>query len=412
MDDTITLNQPATVTETCSLRYLGWVFFKIGLVSFGGHMALVAMIQKELIERNKTINQEILTDGITIASLLPGPLAVNIVTYIGYRLKGKVGAMVCVMAVLLPAVIAMLTLTWCYFNFAYQNPNLNKPMLYTAGAVSGIILTSGFQIYKKEVKGNILKNILCLLAFVLIILIKSYLVTIILIAFGALAGIVFNLFGEQKQMGRNEPQLKLSNYKVVLAAIVLALTEIGYLFHIDRLFHSLFVKLGLIFSGISLSLFGGGYVMIPIMQSIFVNDLKWLTAHEFVDCIAFSQITPGPILVSCLFIGYKLSGFAGALLALLATFLPPSLLMIMISKIYSKHQDHSRIKNALAGIKPVVTGLILASAIKLLQSLPFNIWIIAVCVLTVLVTLKYKLSPVYLILFSLIIGVIFTFFNF
>jgi len=167
-----------------------------------------------------------------------------------------------------------------------------------------------------------------------------------------------------------------------------------------------------VFSGISLSLFGGGYVMIPIMQALLVNNLKWLSAQEFLDCIAFSQLTPGPILVSSIFIGYKLTGLAGALVALLATFAPSAILMIMVAKIFAVHKQNQWLKNALAGIKPVVVGLIIASAFKLLQSVQFNWSLIAVCAVAVFLSMRFKINPVYIILASLAAGVFVAFFQF
>ncbi|MEG7741718.1 chromate transporter, partial [Listeria monocytogenes] len=91
-----------------------------------------------------------------------------------------------------------------------------------------------------------------------------------------------------------------------------------------------------------------------IMQSLFVKDLNWLNTKEFIDAIAFSQVTPGPILVSSTFIGYKLAGFSGALLATCCMFIPSAALMIMVSKIFNRTKDHPFIKSMISGIKVVV----------------------------------------------------------
>lgn len=401
----------ATDERTVTLRYLFLKFFKIGMVSFGGYMALVAMIQRELVERDKVIEQEVITDGISIASLLPGPLAVNIVAYIGYHVKNKTGAAIAVLGVLLPAALAMLILSWCYFNYAYKT-HWNEVLFYTAGAVAGIILTTGINIYKKEVKGDLVKNVLCVIALLLIIFIKSYVVTVGLIALGGLAGYILKLNGPDNTIAKGSDRKIFSNWKVKVAALFLILIEIGYIFNVSQYFHNIYLKISLIFSGISLSLFGGGYVMIPIMQSLLVTNLKWVTSTEFLDCIAFSQLTPGPILVSSIFIGYKLTGFAGAIVALLATFGPSAVLMIMVSKLFAAHKEHQWLKNTLAGIKPVVVGLIIASAIKLLQSVPLNASLIIICVITFFISFRFKISPVYIILGSLAVGACLTIFQY
>jgi chromate transporter len=393
--------------KTITLRYLFLKFFKIGMVSFGGYMALVAMIQRELVEKDQVIESDVITDGISIASLLPGPLAVNIVAYIG------LGAAIAVTSVLLPATITMLILSWCYFNYAYKT-HFNQVLFYTAGAVSGIILTTGIQIYNKEVKGNLIKNILCIVSFGLIIFIKSYLVTLGLIALGGGIGFALKLSGPPtvKADTRGNNSRSFLNWKVKIAALILILIELSYIFNLNQIFQNIYLKISLVFSGTSLSLFGGGCVMIPIMQSLLVNNLKWVSAPEFLDCIAFSQLTPGPILVSSIFIGYKLTGIAGAMVALVATFAPSAILMIIVSKIFAVHKDHYWLKNSMAGIKPVVVGLIIASAFKLLQSMPFDLSLIIICAIAFIVSLRYKVSPAYIILASLVVGACFTFFQY
>ena len=86
------------------------------------------------------------------------------------------------------------------------------------------------------------------------------------------------------------------------------------------------------FSGISLTLFGGGYVVIPALHELFVDNLNWLTSAEFADGIAIGQITPGPIFITATFIGYKVAGITGALLATLAMFTPPAVLTVLLSR--------------------------------------------------------------------------------
>lgn len=399
-----------TEAPVVTLRYLFFKFLKIGMVSFGGYMALVAMIQRELVEKDKVIEQEVITDGVSIASLLPGPLAVNIVAYIGYHTKNKTGAVIAMLGVLLPASIAMLILSWCYFNYGYK-AHWNEVLFYTAGAVSGIILTAGVNIYKKEVKGDFFKNALCVLSLILIILIKSYLVTLALIVLGGLVGYFFNMDKSAADKTYNPGKsnaVGFLNWKIKAAALLLVAIELSYIFNAAQYFQNIYLKISLIFSGISLSLFGGGYVMIPIMQSLLVGNLKWLSPTEFLDCIAFSQLTPGPILVSSIFVGYKLTGIVGGIVALLAIFGPSAVLMMMVSKLFAVYKNNQWLKNALAGIRPVVVGLIIASAYKLLQSVPLNLLVVIICVVTFFVGFKYRVSPVYMILASLLAGVCLT----
>jgi chromate transporter len=120
-----------------------------------------------------------------------------------------------------------------------------------------------------------------------------------------------------------------------------------------------FLQVGFVF-------FGGGFVLIPILHERLVTGLGWLTPAEFVDGVALSQLTPGPIAVLATFAGYRLAGVPGALLATLALFAPAVLLMLLFSRFYARLRQEVRVKDFLAGIVPAVVGLIGAAALLLM----------------------------------------------
>jgi chromate transporter len=126
---------------------------------------------------------------------------------------------------------------------------------------------------------------------------------------------------------------------------------------------AILMKLGAVFAGMSVMLFGGGYVFIPMIQEIVVTNEKWVTAQEFVDGIALGQITPGPILVSAAFIGLKVAGLAGATVATAAIFAPPAVLMVAASGAFDRLQRSGAIQAALRGVRPAVIGMIFAAAV-------------------------------------------------
>jgi len=401
-----TLNIPQR--RNITLKYLFFTFFKIGCVSFGGHMALISLVQKMMVDKDETLDNEVILDGITVASLLPGPLAVNVVAYIGYHLKGKTGALISMIGVLLPACMLMLVLSRVYFTFSYKIDWAHM-MYYVGGTVSAIILSTGLQLYKKEISKNYKKGLLCVFTIVIISLINNYLVTIGLIFLGALMGV---LLGNNKYSAASITNLRGKiNFspRTGLLIVLFAANEFFFLSAMFKNFNSLLLKIGVVFSGISLSLFGGGYVMIPIMQSLFVNNLHWLTNQQFIDSIAFSQATPGPILVSATFIGYKLAGIGGAVFATVAMFAPSAILMVIVSKIFKKNKDHTFVKDMIAGVKAVVIGLIISSAIKILLQQRLSVSIAVVVAASFILCFKYKISPVYLIIASISIGTITSF---
>ncbi len=392
-------------SKKVNLLYLFQTFFKIGLVSFGGHMALLSVVQREMVDKDKVLENEIILDAISIASLLPGPLAVNVVTYIGYYLSGRKGAIVSMLAILLPACLLMLALSYAYFIYGY-NYKTNQAMFYVMGVVGAIILSTGLLFLKKEVLGsNRNKLILCLVAIIVQVAFKSYYITIGLILLGGVVGVILNIANAGLATVSSGFSFKANN-QIKFIFGFLATILVLFISNASRFLENIFLKIWIIFSGISLSLFGGGYVMIPIMQALFVNDLQWLNQQEFVDAIAFSQITPGPILVSATFIGFKLAGFVGAVLATLSIFIPSAALMILVSDVFKANKNHHVLQNILGGIKPVVIGLIVAAGIEILQKVSLEFSIIVITVAAFVLNFKYKVSPVYLILASIILGVI------
>jgi chromate transporter len=410
MKSTAEINIETESTKLVNLRYLFLTFLKIGLVSFGGHMALIAVIQREMVDKDKTVDADVIIDGFSIASLLPGPVAVNVVAYIGYHLQGKKGAAIGMLGILLPACTLMFVISWCYFNFGYKL-HLAHIMVYTAGAVSAIILSTGVNIYKKEIHGKIIKTVICLVAVGITIFAKGYFISLGLIMAGGLLGYFINPDNKSK-LTVVDAAAPAGNFRLSwprrLVLALLGIIELGFLTNAAAFISNIYLKLISVFSGISLSLFGGGYVIVPIMQSLIVGDLKWLSNQQFVDSITFSQVTPGPILISSLFVGYKLAGFLGGLLAVAAIFVPSATLMLIVADVFKRNKQHHAMQRILAGIKPVVVGMIIASAIILLRSLALDKAMVAVAVIAFVLSFRFKVSPVYLILGAIFLGFIFS----
>jgi len=394
--------------EKTTLKYLFLTFLKIGCVSFGGHMALVSLIQRIMVDQDKTIANEDVLNSVTVASFMPGPMAVNVVANIGYSLKGKFGAAISMFAVLLPACTLMLCLAYIYLSNG-QHIAWTSIMQYVGAIVGIIILSTGLQLFKKEIALNYGKIFLFLIAITLDLIKGNYLITVTLIGVGAIAGL---LFDRKKAIYSGVISNFKTNFKVRLksfsfiAVTVLLINQILFITGAFKSYQNIVFKIGTVFSGISISLFGGGYVVIPIMQSLLVKDLKWLNAKELVDVIAFSQVTPGPILVSSTFIGFKLAGFFGALIATCCMFIPSAILMVVVSKIFNKTKDHPLIKSMISGIKVVVIGLIISSALKILWLQPRTLLVGIICVVSLLLSYKFKLSPVYLVLGAIFLGTV------
>jgi chromate transporter len=147
----------------------------------------------------------------------------------------------------------------------------------------------------------------------------------------------------------------------------------------------------------SVMLFGGGYVFIPLIQEIVVDGHHWLSAREFVDAIAISQIMPGPIVLSATFVGYKVAGLAGALAATIGIFGPPALIMLGASHVLERIKKSTLISAALAGIRPAVVGMIAAAAFTVGQTATVHWASLLIFVAALVALMRLRLGVVWVI---------------
>ena len=162
----------------------------------------------------------------------------------------------------------------------------------------------------------------------------------------------------------------------------------------------MFFKIGFVF-------FGGGYLLIPILQREIVTNLHWLTHREFVDGVAISQLTPGPVAVISTFCGYKQGGAPGAVAATVAVMLPGFILMLIFSYGYEKFRNMSSIRHILNRLVPAITGLLLGASLQMGEQVSRG-WIgITMFCIALILMIHWKVNPVLLIAGSAALGLIF-----
>ena len=370
MIDNVNLNsQEYSEPEKVSLSYLFWNFLKIGSTAFGGFMALVSVIENIIVERRKLLNHEDMLDGISLASVLPGPVAANVVAYVGYRLRGGWGAVATTTAVLFPSFLLVVGLTIVYLEAG----NMTAVENIFAGfipAVVAIIISAAYRMSKKAVKGW-REVAIAGVAAILLQTIGGLYITFIVIGGSGIVGWLIYRRRVAKELAKQEvtKQKKLNLKPILIPLIVLAIF-LSFSFLPLPLGQDSVAKLFTTFSGMSLMLFGGGYVIIPMIQEIVVNSYGWLTQNEFTNAIAMGQITPGPILISAAFIGYKVQGLWGALVSTVGIFLPPALLMVTMSHLLEHIKGSVLIQAALKGIRPAVIGMIVIAGVIVAQDAP------------------------------------------
>jgi chromate transporter len=407
-------------TEHVALSTLFWIFLKIGSVAFGGFMALISVIADTIVEKRKLLKQEDMLDCISLANLLPGPQGVNCVAYVGYRLRGGLGALVSVMGVLLPTFVLIVILTGLYVAYASKVAVLSNLFAGFMPAVAAVMVSVVYRMAKSVLQGQREVILTILAALVLLAApraIRLYATLGIVSSFG-LAG--YALFRSPNVYSPVRPA-HLPWVRLLGTLAVLGLLIMAFLARPPLAPRSL-AQLALTFSGLSLLLFGGGYVFIPMIQDVVVTNYGWLTTQQFLDGVALSQVTPGPILVIATFIAQKvmmeqhglICGLFGAMVGTVSIFTPPAVLMITAAMALDYLKQSPGVQAAMRGIRCGVLGLIAVAALIILYtSLPpwpgslsgraltdylSVLWPTAVIFVTALVALvKYNLDLVWII---------------
>lgn len=392
-----------------SLLSLFWIFLKIGSTAFGGFMALISVVQNYLVDRKKLLSDEEMLDGISLATILPGPVAVNVVAYAGYKIRGLSGAIVCAVAVILPSFFLILFLSYAYFSWG-DMPAVDSVFKGFLPAVAAVIVATVINMGKKSLTG-FREVLIALIAVLVLVVIGGFYSTLAIILCAGLAGVL--LFKNNKDDIKIETVVASSKeekpYHKQFPLLILAFIAVcALLVATPYMSSSSFVagKLLATFSGMSLLLFGGGFVFIPLMQESVVETYNWITHQEFIDAIAMGQITPGPILISATFIGYKVAGIFGATMATIGIFTPPAMLMIVCTHYLQLLKESVYLKAILKGIRCAVIGMILAAAYFVAMSSEINAITGGIFLLALVALLKFKLEVAWIIPASGLIGFI------
>jgi chromate transporter len=378
---------------TYSLKELVLYFLKLGATGFGGPVALVNYMHRDLVEKRKWITEEDYKEGIALAQLSPGPLAAQLGIYIGFVHYRVMGATLAGIAFVIPSFI-MVVLLGIAYNLFGGLPWMQAVFYGVGAAVIGIISLSSYKLTTKSVGAftaeSFRKNWMLWLFFVIAAAVTFYTQSEELWLFVG-AGVLYMLVKAPPQW------IKKSGN----AASVVFLSIAGFWeFESGTL-----VKIALFFSKAGAFVFGSGLAIVPFLHGGVVNEFHWLTEHQFLDAVAVAMITPGPVVITVGFIGYLVAGFPGACVAAAATFLPCYLLTVIPAPYFKKYAKNTSIKAFVDGITAAVIGALVGSviiiALRSVVDIPSAL--IALGALLALIYIK-KMQEPYIILIAALIG--------
>jgi chromate transporter len=376
-----------------SLTALIKYFLQLGSTGFGGPVALVGYMHKDLVENKKWVSEEEYKQGLALAQLAPGPLAAQLGIYLGFVHYRLLGATLAGIAFIIPSFIMVVLLGMAYK--LYGGLPWMQAVFYGVGAaVIGIIIMSTYKLTVKTIGKFNLQSFktkwllwLFFLAAATITFITKQENVLLFIA----AGLLYMFIKAPPKISVN----KVTNTFVLL--------QIGFWdFQVSTL-----QKMAIFFTKAGAFVFGSGLAIVPFLHTGVVTENHWLTEQQFVDAVAVAMITPGPVVITVGFIGYLVAGFPGACVAALATFLPCWLFTVIPAPYFNKIAKNKPVKAFVDGITAAVVGALAGAVIIIAQKSITDISTTIIAVATIFALLySKKIQEPLIILIAALLGII------
>jgi chromate transporter len=391
---------------------LWWTFLWLGCIGFGGGIAVLAQIYTLIVQKRGWLKESEYWEAAAFGQSLPGSYAVNAVSYIGLRLQGTVGAIIAVVAFILPSFFIMLGLTIIYRQLqANKLTDLASLFMAMNAAVVGIVLAVSIKLGRNGIK-NYTQAIMAIIAC-FVLLLKILTVVEVILAAGII-GIFLNSLKHSEDSSQSptnsDPVSKsqIDQSKTDKSAAPSIRPEKRLILIPLLLFAPLSLpllgKIAFLFLRIGAVTFGGGFVMIPLIEQEVVKNMNWLTHQQFVDGMALGQMTPGPVLITSTFIGYYVANLPGAIVATIAVFLPSLLITIIVGHPLERFRTNPQVKAFLSAVTPTVVGMMGAAFVNINQAGVHSYLGILIASTSCLILLKWRISPALVMLGAAVLG--------
>jgi chromate transporter len=364
-------------------RYSLWqlllYMLRLGTLGFGGPVALVGYMHRDLVEERGWITEADYREGMALSQLAPGPLAAQLAIYLGYVDYRLLGATVAGLAFVLPSFLIVLALGWAYVRFGGL-PWMQAVFYGVGSAVIGIIVMSAKKLTEKSVGRDWLLWAIYLLLAAVTIVTESEVAWLFVAA-----GIVTWFW-------RAPPKLAGRGGLHALAAPQLAAGM-----HLAAAAEpSVLTAIALFFAKAGAFVFGSGLAIVPFLYGGVVTEHHWLTEKQFVDAVAVAMITPGPVVITVGFIGYLVAGLPGASVAALATFLPCYLFTVIPAPYFKRYGRLPGVVAFVDGITAAAVGAIAGSVVIIAKRTIVDVptGLIAVCTIALLWRFRKLQEPV------------------
>jgi chromate transporter len=369
-----------------SIGELTVYFLRLGLLGFGGPVALVGQMERELVAERGWLSNEQMRESIAICQSLPGPLAIQVGIYISYLRGGFWGAWAGGWAFIFPNFVIVAALGALYVYLGDLQP-VTAIFYGVSPAVIALILHSCYRLAKLGMEDPVQWAIAAVCLVVTVILNAE--VALLFIGAGFI-GILYyaNL------LRRQPPILLQVSAAPVLAQLAPATSA------------STLSKLLLFFLKAGSLTFGSGLVIVPFLEQGLVTQYGWLDQRQFLIAVAVGMISPGPVVITATFVGYLVAGFWGSLISTIGIFLPSFILVLGAAPLLARYRANANVQGFVKGAYAAAIGTILGACI-LLGRIAIGDWLtVLIGVTSLAVLFRWKVSNPLLIAATAVVGLI------
>ena len=370
-----------------SVRQLAGYFLRLGAFGFGGPIALAGYMQRDLVERRGWFTQDEYLQGLAVAQTLPGPLAAQLAMWLGYVRRGTAGATAAALAFILPPFVIVTIVAAVYV--ALSGTTVIQALFYGIGpTVIVLILRGAWKLLRVTVKSD--RRLWIIFAVVAV-------TTFVARSEVAILCVVAGLIGVLLYAPRYRPWARSVPLLVPPSAVPLVLAA-------GTADPATLLALGIFFFKAGAFTFGSGLAIVPFLQQGVVRDFGWLSEREFLDAVAMGMITPGPVVITAVFVGYLVAGLAGAVVAGLGVFLPPFLLVVLFAPWIMRHRAHPAVQGFTRGATAAAAGAIVGAGAVIATQVLVDLPTLAIFAASLVILWRWRISEPLLVGASAVAG--------
>ncbi|MFO1110750.1 MAG: chromate efflux transporter [Bradyrhizobium sp.] len=375
-----------TLPERGRMAELARYFLRLGFLGFGGPIALVGQMERELVNDRKWLSKDEMRESIAICQSLPGPLAIQVGIYVGWLRGGFWGAWLGGWCFILPNFVIVAALGALYVHLGDLQP-VTAIFYGVSPAVIALILHSCYRLAKLGME-DWLQWAIAAVCMTVTIVVQAE-VALLFIGAGIVGIVYYGNFA-------NRPPVALSI--AVIPAATPGIAPVATSSTLGKLL-LFFLKAG------SLT-FGSGLVIVPFLEQGLVQQYGWLNEREFLVAVAIGMISPGPVVITATFVGYLVAGFWGSLVSTVGIFLPSFLFVLIVAPLLVRHRTNANVQGFVKGAYGAAIGTILGACF-LLGKIAIGDWLTAlVAVVALAVLFRWKVSNPLLIAATAVVGLI------